>query len=87
MLISFGDTYEPNDTIATAFPIVYGETYESFIFDSTDVRDVYELQATRGITLLVTLANVPPNNKYRLSLHAATGEVYATGEMRLRFLD
>ena len=80
MLISFGDTYEPNDTIATAFPILYGETYESFIFDSTDVRDVYELQATRGITLLVTLANIPPNNKYRLSLHAATGEVYATGE-------
>ena len=80
MLISFGDTYEPNDTIVTAFPIMYGETYESFIFDATDVRDVYELQAVRGITLLVTLADIPPNNKYRLSLHAATGEVYATGE-------
>ncbi|MYK92932.1 hypothetical protein F4009_02820 [Candidatus Poribacteria bacterium] len=80
LLISFGDTYEPNDTIVTAFPIMYGETYESFIFDSTDVRDVYKLEAARGITLLVTLADIPPNNKYRLSLHAATGEVYATGE-------
>ncbi|MDE0397573.1 MAG: M6 family metalloprotease domain-containing protein [Candidatus Poribacteria bacterium] len=80
MLISFGDTYEPNDTIVTAFPIMYGETYESFIFDATDVRDVYELEAVSGITLLVTLADIPPNNKYRLSLHAATGEVYATGE-------
>ena len=80
MLISFGDTYEPNDTIVTAFPITYGETYESFIFDATDVRDVYALEAVRGITLLVTLADIPPNNRYRLSLHAATGEVYATGE-------
>ena len=80
MLISFGDTYEPNDTIVTAFPIMYGETYESFIFDATDARDVYQLEAVRGITLLVTLADIPPNNKYRLSLHAATGEVYATGE-------
>lgn len=80
MLISFGDTYEPNDTIVTAFPIMYGETYESFIFDATDVRDVYKLEVARGITLLVTLADIPPTNKYRLSLHAATGEVYATGE-------
>ena len=80
MLVSFGDTYEPNDTLVTAFPIMYGETYESFIFDSSDVRDVYELEAVRGITILVTLADIPPNNKYRLSLHDVTGEVYATGE-------
>ena len=80
MLVSFGDTYEPNDTIVTAFPITYGETYESFIFDATDVRDVYKLEAVRGITLFVTLADIPLNNRYRLSLHAATGEVYATGE-------
>ena len=80
ILVSFGDTYEPNDTIVTAFPIRYGETYESFIFDSSDVRDVYELEAVRGITILVTLADIPLHNKYRLSLHAATGEVYATGE-------
>ena len=78
--VSFGDTYEPNDTIATAFPIRYGETYESFIFDSTDTRDVYQLEAVQAITILVTLADIPPSHKYRLSLHTASGEMYATGE-------
>ncbi len=80
ILVSFGDTYEPNDTFATAFRIEYGETYESFIFDSTDVRDVYELEAVRGITILATLADVPPGNNYILSLHGKDGETYATGE-------
>ena len=80
ILVSFGDTYEPNDTIVTAFPIEYGETYESFIFDSTDVRDVYELEVVRGITILVTLADIPSDKNYGLSLHGADSEIYATGE-------
>ena len=80
ILVAFGDTYEPNDTIVTAFPIQYGETYESFIFDSTDVRDVYELEVVRGITILATLADIPPDQNYSLSLHGAAGETYATGE-------
>ncbi len=80
ILVSFGDTYEPNDTIPTAFPIQYGEIYESFIFDSTDVRDVYKVEAVSGITILVTLADIPIDKKYRLSLHGAAGETYATGE-------
>lgn len=80
ILVSFGDTYEPNDTFATAFPITYGQTYESFLFDSSDTRDVYTLEATRGITILVTLADIPLGNNYRLSLHTATDEMIATGE-------
>ena len=80
ILVSFGDTYEPNDTLATAFPIAYGQTYESFLFDLDDTRDVYRLEAVRDVTILVTLADIPPNKGYRLSLHAETGEVYATGE-------
>ena len=80
MLVSFGDTYEPNDTIVTAYPITYGETYDSFLFDVSDVRDVYKLEAVGGITILVTLADLPPETSYRLSLHAATGEILATGE-------
>ena len=80
ILVSFGDTYEPNDTIVTAYPITYGETYDSFLFDVSDVRDVYKLEAVGGITILVTLANLPPETSYRLSLHAATGEILATGE-------
>ena len=80
ILVSFGDTYEPNDTLATAFQITYGQTYESFLYDLGDTRDVYKLEATRDITILVTLADLPPGKNYRLSLHAATGEMIATGE-------
>lgn len=80
ILVSFGDTYEPNDTFAIAFPITYGQTYESFLFDLDDTRDVYKLEATRGITILVTLADIPLGKNYRLFLHAATGEIVATGE-------
>ena len=80
ILVSFGDTYEPNDTFATAFPITYAQTYESFLFDSDDTRDVYKLEATRDITILVTLADIPPGKNYRLSLYTVTGEMIATGE-------
>lgn len=80
ILVSFGDTYEPNDTLASAFPITYGETYESFLFSLTDTRDVYKLEAVHGITILVTLADIPPNQNYRLSLQAETGEVRAVAE-------
>ena len=80
ILVSFGDTYEPNDTFANAFPITYGQTYESFLFDSDDTRDVYTLEATGGITILVTLADIPVGGNYRLSLHTATHERVATGE-------
>ena len=84
LLVSFGDTYEPNDTIVTAYPITYGETYDSFLFDVSDVRDVYKLEAVGGITILVTLADLPPETHYRLSLHVKTpeGEIreIATGE-------
>ncbi|MDE0468127.1 MAG: M6 family metalloprotease domain-containing protein [Candidatus Poribacteria bacterium] len=80
ILVSFGDTYEPNDTLVTAFPIEYGQTYESFLFDLNDTRDVYKLEAVRDVTILVTLADIPPGKGYRLSLYSETGEMYATGE-------
>ena len=80
ILVSFGDTYEPNDMFATAFPIAYGETYESFLFSLTDTRDVYKLEAVRGVTILVTLADIPPDKGYRLSLQTETGETHATAE-------
>ncbi len=80
ILVSFGDTYEPNDTFAMAYPITYAQTYESFLFDLADTRDVYALEATRATTILVTLADIPPSQNYRLSLHAETGQMIATGE-------
>ena len=80
ILVSFGDTYEPNDSFASAFPITYAQTYDSFLFDLADTRDVYKLEAVRGVTILVSLADVPQGKNYRLSLHTATGEMIATGE-------
>ena len=80
ILVSFGDTYEPNDMLATAFPIMYGETYESFLFSLTDTRDVYKLEAVRGITILLTLADIPPDQNYRLSVQTESGETLATAE-------
>ena len=35
---------------------------------------------TRDITILVTLADIPPGKNYRFSLHTATGERVVTGE-------
>ena len=80
ILVSFGDTYEPNDMLATAFPITYGETYESFLFSLTDTRDVYRLEAVQGVTILITLADIPADQNYRLSLQAETGAIQAVAE-------
>ena len=80
ILVSFGDTYEPNNTIATAFPIRYEETYESFIYDATDTRDVYALEVVGGVPISVTLTDIPWDNRYVLSLHTADGKLLATGE-------
>lgn len=80
LLVSFGDTYEPNDTLASAFPIKYGHAYESFLFDAGDTRDVYQVEAVKGVTIRVTLANIPPGQGYRLSLLKETGKTGAIGE-------
>ena len=79
ILVSFGDTYEPNDTLATAYPISYAQTYESFLFDLADTRDIYELEAVPGVTIAVSLADVPQGKDYQLSLYTATGERVAIG--------
>ena len=64
--IWFGDRSEPNDTLATAFPIQYEELYESFLLDADDTRDVYQLEAFRGVTIQVTLMGISLEREYRL---------------------
>ena len=64
--IWFGDRSEPNDTLATAFPIQYEEFYESFLLDADDTRDVYQLEAFRGVTIQVTLMGISLEREYRL---------------------
>jgi M6 family metalloprotease-like protein len=86
MLVSFGDTYEPNDTIETAFPIFYGQPYYSFLYDASDTQDYYQIETAGGITVRATLSEIPENQNYRLSLLTATGETLATGEKALDLL-
>lgn len=80
MLVSFGDTYEPNNTIGTAFPIYYSEDYYSFLYDASDTHDYYQVQAASGKTIRITLTEIPDDKNYRLSLLTAAGELLAIGE-------
>lgn len=80
MLVSFGDTYEPNNTIDTAFPIFYNETYYSFLYDASDTQDYYQVKAAGGKTIRITLTEIPEDKNYRLSLLTASGEILAIGE-------
>ena len=80
MLVSFGDTYEPNDTIETAFPIFYAQPYYSFLYNASDTQDYYKIEAAGGITVRATLSEIPLNQNYRLSLLTAKGETLAIGE-------
>ncbi|MDE0086298.1 MAG: hypothetical protein OXU23_11330, partial [Candidatus Poribacteria bacterium] len=86
MLVSFGDTYEPNDTIETAFPIFYDQPYYSFLYDASDIQDYYKIETAGGITIRATLSEIPLNQNYRLSLLTATGETLATGEKAVDLL-
>lgn len=80
ILVSFGDTYEPNNTIETAFPIFYSQPYYSFLYDASDTQDYYQIEAAAGITIRATLSEFPANLDYRLSLLTKTGETVAIGE-------
>jgi len=67
--ISFGDTYEPNDNLFSAFgPIKYGMTYESFIYDESDNADFYQFQAKEGIPVIITLESIPDDANYVMSI-------------------
>ena len=79
--VSFGDTYEPNDDIPTAFRIELDETYESFIFDAGDRVDFYRFDATQGQGIVITLTDIPEGVDYRLSLLDARGGKIAEGQI------
>ena len=78
--VSFGDTYEPNNSLASAFPIFYNQPYYSFLYDAADNQDYYRVEAAGGITIRATLSEIPPNLNYQLSLLSSTGETLAIGE-------
>jgi len=77
--VSFGDTYEPNDDLATAFPIELNQTYESFIFSLDDPRDVYRFDGIQGQAIVIML-NIPETVDYQLSLFDTNGGKITDGE-------
>ncbi len=80
ILVSFGDTYEPNNTIETAFPIFYNQPYYSFLYDASDLQDLYRFEAAGGITIRATLSEFPEHINYSLHLLTDIGEMLAMGE-------
>jgi M6 family metalloprotease-like protein len=78
--IAFGDTYEPNDELDEAFPIQFNQTYESFIFDQKDKRDLYRTDAISGEAIVATLLNPSDTVDYELSILNESGQQIATAE-------
>ncbi|GKX67047.1 M4 family metallopeptidase [Inconstantimicrobium mannanitabidum] len=64
------DTYEPNDSLATAYSIVSGQTYNSFIYSTSDV-DYYKLPVTKIGTISISLTNLAGD--YDLYLYNSSG--------------
>ena len=79
LLVSFGDTYEPNDSLATAYSIKLNQTYESFFFNAEDTRDYYRLDAIAGNTVVITLSEIPHDVQCQLYLFDAAGQEIRNG--------
>ncbi len=72
------DTFEPNDTPEQAAgPLVWGQAYQSYIWDEGDV-DVYYLQLDRPSSILVSLTNITTVADYDLFLSDPSGKVIAS---------
>ena len=80
LTVSFGDTYEPNDSIATAFPVKPGQTYESFLYNPDDRQDFYRFDAVVGTGAVITLSDIPEGVDYRLSLLDVGGHPIADAQ-------
>lgn len=78
--VTFGDTYEPNDDLATAFPIEFDQTYESFIADENDRRDLYQFNAIAGEAIVITLTSNSDTVDYQLSILDTNGQHIAAAE-------
>ncbi|MCF6137488.1 M4 family metallopeptidase [Pseudalkalibacillus berkeleyi] len=75
---SSGDTYEANDTLATAHgPIASGTTYNSYIWSSSDV-DYFKFDAVDSGNISVSLSNLPGD--YDVYLYNSAGSLLAQSE-------
>ena len=71
------DSYEPNGTIETAYPVNMGTTYQSYISTSTD-RDYYKLNVSSAGNIKITLSNLPCD--YGLALYDSNGNIAAQSQ-------
>ena len=78
--VAFGDTYEPNNDLTEAFPIEFDQTYESFIADEKDKRDLYQFNAIPGEAIVATLTTNSDTVDYRLSILDRSGQSIAAAE-------
>ncbi len=78
--VAFGDTYEPNNDLTEAFPIEFDQTYESFIADEKDERDLYQFNAIPGEAIVATLTTNSDTVDYRLSILDRSGQSIAAAE-------
>lgn len=76
-IVQFSDTYEPNGTIAQAYAVTSGTTYNSYITSSSDI-DYYKLTTSAAGTINVTLSNLPGD--YDLYLVNSSGTTLAKSE-------
>ncbi|MAF13134.1 hypothetical protein CMK11_21995 [Candidatus Poribacteria bacterium] len=79
--IFFGDTYEPNDTLAGAFPLRVGEKYDSFIFDAQDAIDLYSLDLAIGDRRRITVSYADEDD-IRVALTTRAGKEITRGTSR-----
>jgi len=76
--VFFGDTYEPNDDLLSAFgSLQYGMPYESFIYDENDQADYYKFEAEAGIAITIFLRDIPESADYTMRLLNFRGDVLA----------
>ena len=78
--VAFGDTYEPNDELTEALPIEFDQTYESFIADEKDKRDLYRFNAVPGDAIVATLTTNSEMVEFRLSILDESGQYIAAAE-------
>ncbi|MBM3240288.1 M6 family metalloprotease domain-containing protein [Candidatus Poribacteria bacterium] len=81
--VSFGDTYEPNNALSSAFgPLVYGMHYESFIYDKSDNADFYSFEAKKGNSIIITLQSIPDNANYVMRILNSRAETLMHSETK-----
>ena len=78
--VAFGDTYEPNDDLTTAFPIEFDQVYESFIANEDDKRDLYQFNAIPGEAIVATLSTSSDTVEFGLSVLDKNNHYIATAE-------